>query len=86
MSKIKTIEEVREEVNKYIAKNLELFNQEPTYSQVIGFVVNPILHDYSALKSQNERLIAAKDEQIAVLESKLRMCEHKRQLSAITYD
>ena len=49
-----TIEEVREEANHYIKKNLELFNQEPTYSQVIGFVVKPILADYDSAQKKIE--------------------------------
>ena len=54
-----TIEQVRADANKYIAKNLELFNQEPTYDQVVGFVVKPILHELQSLQSSVDLLVEA---------------------------
>jgi hypothetical protein len=51
------MDDLHEQANKYIAKSLELFNQEPTYGQVVSFICKPLVYDIARTKSEVDALL-----------------------------
>ncbi len=69
--------DLHEQANKYIAKSLELFNQEPTYGQVLSFICKPLVYDIAKTKSEVDALLNSIKDLVVTIQGKgtLQACE-----------